>query len=79
MWIFTLDQQPAPGSEHRAFFLPAGTHSLGRQLGTGNDIELPTDPGISRQHAKLHVGALDVHGPLASIASLQLTGIRTFI
>jgi hypothetical protein len=79
MWIFTLDEQPAPGSEHTAFFLPAGTHSLGRQLGTGNDIELPTDPGISRQHAKLHVGVLDVHSPLASVSSLQLTGVGMFV
>lgn len=76
MWIFTADGQPVPGSERVAFFLAAGKHSVGRQTGQGNDIELATDPSISRKHAELHVSALYVRAPPASVPSLQLTGAR---
>jgi hypothetical protein len=76
MWILTPEGQPVPGSERTAFCLAAGTHSVGRQTGQGTDIELATDPSISRKHAQICVGALNVSGVLSILPTLQLTGER---
>lgn len=74
MWILRTEGDPVPGAEATAFFLAAGSLSVGRQTGKGIDIELANDPSISRRHAELIASTLDVHSPFSSLPSLQLNG-----
>lgn len=63
-----------PGADATAFFLTEGSFIVGRQTGKGVDIIIANDPSISRRHAEVKVGTLDVNSPLTSNSDFQLTG-----
>ncbi len=74
MWILRTDGDPVPGADATAFFLTEGSFIVGRQTGKGVDIIIANDPSISRRHAEVKVGTLDVNSPLTSNSDFQLTG-----
>lgn len=76
MWILRTESDPVPSGEATAFFVTSGSFTIGRQTGKGVDIAIANDPSISRRHAEIAVGPLDVNGPLTVHSSFQLKGTQ---
>lgn len=74
MWILRTEGEPVSGTPASAFFLASGITTVGRQVGHGTNLALTQDLSISRKHAEINIGPLDVHSAPGSVPSFQLKG-----